>query len=125
MTTTGDIEYEVSNGTAARLGIGTTGQVLTVVSGKPAWAAASSGPTYRAGTQTVSSGSTSQAITFSSTIGSTNYAPSAVMVNTTDTNPQFQPLTITALSATGFTVSWNAPTGSSNYSIAYTAIGNN
>ena len=43
MTTTGDIEYEVSTGTAARLPIGTTGQVLTVVSGAPAWANASGG----------------------------------------------------------------------------------
>lgn len=38
MTTTGDIEYEVSTGTAARLPIGTTGQVLTVIGGVPAWA---------------------------------------------------------------------------------------
>jgi hypothetical protein len=38
MTTTGDIEYEASANTAARLAIGSTGQVLTVVSGLPAWA---------------------------------------------------------------------------------------
>lgn len=38
MTTTGDIEYEASANTAARLPIGSTGQVLTVVSGVPAWA---------------------------------------------------------------------------------------
>ena len=38
MTTAGDIEYEVSANTAARLPIGTTGQILTVVSGAPAWA---------------------------------------------------------------------------------------
>jgi hypothetical protein len=37
MTTTGDIEYESSTNTASRLGIGSTGQVLTVVSGVPAW----------------------------------------------------------------------------------------
>jgi hypothetical protein len=37
----------IGNGTnsATRLGIGTTGQVLTVVSGSPAWAAAGGGPT--------------------------------------------------------------------------------
>jgi hypothetical protein len=39
MTTTGDIEYEVSAGVAGRLAIGTTGQILTVVAGLPAWAA--------------------------------------------------------------------------------------
>jgi trimeric autotransporter adhesin len=46
MTTTGDMEYEVSTGVAARLPIGTTGQVLTVVSGAPAWSnAAATGVT--------------------------------------------------------------------------------
>jgi hypothetical protein len=39
MTTTGDIEYEASTATAARLPIGATGNVLTVVGGIPAWAA--------------------------------------------------------------------------------------
>lgn len=43
MTTAGDLEYEISANTAARLGIGSTGQVLTVVAGLPAWATASSG----------------------------------------------------------------------------------
>jgi hypothetical protein len=38
MTTAGDIEYELTAGTAARLPIGTNGQVLSVVSGLPAWA---------------------------------------------------------------------------------------
>lgn len=37
MTTTGDIIYEASANTAARLPIGTTGQVLTVAGGIPAW----------------------------------------------------------------------------------------
>lgn len=37
MTTTGDIEYEVSTGVAGRLGIGSTGQVLSPVAGVPAW----------------------------------------------------------------------------------------
>jgi hypothetical protein len=40
LTTTGDTAYEASTGTAARLPIGSSGQVYTVVSGKPAWAAA-------------------------------------------------------------------------------------
>jgi hypothetical protein len=38
MTTTGDIIYEASSTVAARLGIGSTGQVLTVSGGLPAWA---------------------------------------------------------------------------------------
>lgn len=78
--------------------------------------------TYRAGQQTISSASTSQAITFSSTLGSTSYAMSVIMKNVTDTNPQFQEVEITAKSATGFTVTWNAPTDSANYVLEYTAI---
>lgn len=39
-TTTGDIIYASSANTPARLGIGTTGQILTVAGGIPSWAAA-------------------------------------------------------------------------------------
>jgi hypothetical protein len=38
LTTTGDIYYASAANTPARLGIGTTGQVLNVASGLPAWA---------------------------------------------------------------------------------------
>jgi hypothetical protein len=43
LTTTGDIYYASSASTPARLGIGTTGQVLTVASGLPSWATPSGG----------------------------------------------------------------------------------
>jgi hypothetical protein len=43
MTTTGDTIYSSSGSTPARLGIGTTGQVLTVAGGIPSWATAASG----------------------------------------------------------------------------------
>ena len=43
MTTTGDTIYSSSGSTPARLGIGTTGQVLTVSGGLPAWATPASG----------------------------------------------------------------------------------
>ena len=43
MTTAGDIIYSSSGSTPARLGIGTTGQVVTVASGIPSWATPSSG----------------------------------------------------------------------------------
>jgi hypothetical protein len=39
LTTTGDIYYASAANTPARLGIGTAGQVLTVASGVPSWAA--------------------------------------------------------------------------------------
>jgi hypothetical protein len=45
MTTTGDIIYEASPTVAARLAIGSTGQVLTVASGIPSWATISTTPT--------------------------------------------------------------------------------
>ena len=45
MTTTGDTIYSSSGSTPARLGIGTTGQVLTVAGGLPSWATPTSGGT--------------------------------------------------------------------------------
>jgi hypothetical protein len=43
LTTTGDIIYEASASTAARLPVGSTGQVLTVAGGIPSWATPSTG----------------------------------------------------------------------------------
>jgi hypothetical protein len=43
MTTTGDTIYSSSGSTPARLGIGSTGQVLTVAAGVPSWAAPAGG----------------------------------------------------------------------------------
>jgi hypothetical protein len=43
MTTTGDTIYSSSGSTPARLGIGSTGQVLTVAAGIPSWATPASG----------------------------------------------------------------------------------
>lgn len=43
MTTTGDTIYSSSGSTPARLGIGSSGQVLTVSGGLPTWAAPASG----------------------------------------------------------------------------------
>lgn len=54
MTTTGDIIYSSSGSTPARLGIGTTGQVVTVASGLPSWATPTSGVTWAAYTPTFS-----------------------------------------------------------------------
>jgi hypothetical protein len=48
MTTTGDTIYSSSGSTPARLGIGSTGQVLTVASGVPSWATPAGGtPTFK------------------------------------------------------------------------------
>jgi hypothetical protein len=50
LTTTGDIYYASAANTPARLGIGSTGNVLTVASGIPSWAAPAGGggPTFQA-----------------------------------------------------------------------------
>jgi hypothetical protein len=46
LTTTGDTLYASAANTAARLGIGSTGQVLTVSGGVPSWATPASGSTF-------------------------------------------------------------------------------
>lgn len=78
-----------------------------------------------AGKTAISSGVTTQAVTFSSSFGSTNYAVTANLLNTVDASPQFQPITITAQSTSGFTATWNAPTDSANFLLSWQAIINN
>ena len=59
-TTLGDIEYRSSTAnTNTRLGIGTTGQVLTVSGGVPSWAAAAGGGMTLISTTTLSGSTTS------------------------------------------------------------------
>jgi hypothetical protein len=72
LTTIGDILYEETGGVGARLPIGTTGQVLTVASGKPAWAAAASSNITTQGLY-----ENSATISANYTIGSGNNAMSA------------------------------------------------
>ena len=70
LTTTGDIYYASSANTPARLGIGSTSQVLTVAGGIPSWAAPAAG----GGMTLINSGNTSlvgvQTLTISSISGS-------------------------------------------------------
>ena len=58
LTTTGDTIYASGANTPARLGIGTTGQVLTVSGGVPAWATPTSGGMTLLSTTTLSGAST-------------------------------------------------------------------
>ena len=57
MTTTGDTIYSSSGSTPARLGIGSTGQVLTVSGGVPTWATPGGGGLVKIATSTLSSAS--------------------------------------------------------------------
>jgi len=70
MTTTGDTIYSSSGSTPARLGIGTTGQVLTVAGGVPSWATPAgggSGLTFIAGATFTSSSAVNVNNCFSAT----------------------------------------------------------
>lgn len=58
LTTTGDTIYASGANTPARLGVGTTGQVLTVAAGVPAWSTISSGAMTLLSTTTLSGAST-------------------------------------------------------------------
>ena len=63
-TTLGDIEYRSSTANVnTRLGIGSTGNVLTVAGGVPTWAAPSSGALTLIKTQTIGSGVSSVEVT--------------------------------------------------------------
>jgi hypothetical protein len=62
MTTTGDTIYSSSGSTPARLGIGSTGNVLTVAAGVPTWAAPAATTPSFAGVQLTASSSGSQTI---------------------------------------------------------------
>lgn len=76
MTTTGDLEYESATNVASRLPIGTTGQLLTVVGGIPAWASPATSGTVTSVSVvsanglagTVATATTTPAITLSTTI---------------------------------------------------------
>ena len=69
LTTTGDIYYASSANTPPRLGIGSTGNVLTVASGIPSWSAPASG----GGMTSIASGSLSgSSLVLSSISGSYN-----------------------------------------------------
>jgi hypothetical protein len=66
MTTTGDTIYSSSGSTPARLGIGSTGDVLTVAGGVPSWAAPAGGGSYTS----LASGSLSGTLDLQSISGS-------------------------------------------------------
>jgi len=109
-------------------GVGTSGQVLTSngASALPTWqAAGGSSLIYYAGKVTIGSAATSISITYSTAFANTSYALTGTMFNTTDTNPEFQPIVITAQSTTGATFTWNFPTATANYAIMWHAITNN
>jgi hypothetical protein len=77
-TTTGDIIYASGANTPARLGIGSTSQVLSVSGGVPAWTTPSSGALTKISTQTFSGVSS---VTFDSVFTSTYKVYFVTMTN--------------------------------------------
>lgn len=67
----------------------------------------------------VSSGETSITITLPSEQSSSNYVVLAQLSNLIDSSVQYQPITITGKSPTGFVATWNGPTESANYHLDY------
>jgi hypothetical protein len=78
MTTTGDTIYSSSGSTPARLGIGSTGQILTVAGGVPTWAAPpSGGKVLQVVTATYATEKNSTTSTYADTGLTVNITPSA------------------------------------------------
>lgn len=86
MTTTGDTIYSSSGSTPARLGIGSTGQVLTVAAGVPSWATPASGGMTLISTTTLSGTS----ITISSIPQTYNHLQLVVTGFVPGTNQHYQ-----------------------------------
>jgi hypothetical protein len=93
-TTLGDIEYRSSSAnTNTRLGIGSTGQVLTVAGGVPSWVSASSGAmtlVKRASFSNVAGTSTTFDDVFTSTYKSYNIQIENLYATTSDDDLHFQ-----------------------------------
>jgi len=70
----------------------------------------------------IGSGANSVTVNLPINYNTSSYGVITGMINTTDSNPQFQPLLITAKTDTSFTVSFNAGTLTSNYVLYYYAI---
>lgn len=66
-------------------------------------------------------GLTSISVVFSSPYVDSNYVINTTMLNTVDALPSYQPLVVTAQSSTGFTLSWNNPLPTANYTLMYSS----
>ena len=94
VTTSGDVIYATGSGAVTRLGIGTTGQLLSVSGGVPAWATVSSG-----GMTSIASGTLSgSAVNISSIAGTYTNLQLEVYNMTSSTSSSVQ-ITINGLSS--------------------------
>ena len=72
----------------------------------------------------LTSGTTSVTVNLPFAFADTSFIPVAVFSNLTDTDPQFQPITISNKTVNTFTAEWNVPLDSSNYYLEYIVTGN-
>jgi len=101
MTTTGDMIYASAANTAARLGIGSTGQVLTVAGGIPSWSTPSTGAGTITRTDfTATSGQTVFSVTY--TVG---------LIDVYQNGAKLAQADFTATNGTSFTLATGATTG--------------
>jgi hypothetical protein len=101
MTTTGDIIYEASASTAARLPVGSTGQVLTVSGGIPSWATPSTG------------GGTITRTDFTATAGQTVFSVTYTvgLIDVYQNGAKLAQADFTATNGTSFTLATGAAAG--------------
>jgi hypothetical protein len=101
MTTTGDIIYEASASTAARLPVGSTGQVLTVAGGIPSWATPSTG------------GGTITRTDFTATAGQTVFSVTYTvgLIDVYQNGAKLAQADFTATNGTSFTLATGAAAG--------------
>jgi hypothetical protein len=101
MTTTGDIIYEASASTAARLPVGSTGQVLTVAGGIPSWSTPSTG------------GGTITRTDFTATAGQTVFSVTYTvgLIDVYQNGAKLAQADFTATNGTSFTLATGAAAG--------------
>ena len=75
-------------------------------------------PPYISKNVALSAGATSYVVTMPSQ-PDLSYLALAMLNNTVDANPKFQQVEVTNKTTTGFTVQWNAPLDTANYSLDY------
>ena len=102
--TTGDILYASATNTLSKLGVGSTGQVLTVVSGVPAWSASTGA--------SITDDTTTNATRYISFTSATTGALSTLYTSSTKLqyNPSTGTLTTTAFSGSGSNLTFGTGT---------------
>lgn len=89
--------------------------------GKRSLSALAAGAVYN-GVEDLAAGATSKEVTLPESIAGGNYAVSAILQNLVDESPMHQPVTLTAISATAFTVEWDSAVDSENYKLRWGVV---